>query len=435
MGADALPRPDTARPAVLPASLADNGPGETDKQHRLRHPRHMRNCDHCYWLRRGTVLQRMAAFEDSEGKLVTPIMAAPRGLRCCASFMIGCSLCHERVQCHVGHVGRVGTAADARPRTFALFRAGGRSATVYGLAQHLRSNFHKESLKLYHARHADLEATPLVCASQFRAEASTQYSGPGVPGVPSFVRFTWAALMCQHNGSYLDFNRWTQIQTFEMPGDTLCRTDGSSRVASQLVSSWAEVMREADHDLLGRSVRMAFSEDDADGRRAFRYRVAYLRPVVGSEERVGPVSAGFGTTADESANATREVIRQLCSKRVGKQRPRKHVVCDEKLLAHVQEAVFAAATDGCEVVGAGPVGIAGGGRGAIIREPGRMERREPGTTLYSGLRRPGDRLAVSKLSVSRRTGENPLTTKNRIRAFVPQGCNRWHQAIEARGFL
>ena len=329
-------------PACVPLAHSP-AKGETRKEHAARHETFVAACDQCQWGKHGHALQELSAFANTKGERLSPIMPAPLSLRG-SFFKIGCSLCFSRFQS--GGIG--GSKMMGRSRDFALFEAHGHAISKQGVKQHVASAFHRESLRRLGARDHALERCPLLRMSAV-GEGADNASVGGVPGVPDYHRFAWAAAMCWYHGSFVDYGRWIAMQESTSPAVTHCLSDKSTNCAKKLVVCHAESLRRDDHDILRRAVRLSFSEDDANSLRSLRVRVAVTRPRVRSHEMLGPVMGGFGTTIDESAAATVAGLHGLCSLRKGPQRNNTDKTVDYELFQHVCDVAICAATDGCEV--------------------------------------------------------------------------------------
>ena len=309
-GAD-KPKPTPAVPLECQPCAKRNSPAstshcvnETDEEHTIKHPKPIRSCPHCRWLRNGPAWQAVAAYTcPITEQLISPIQRAPTALG--GLFRIGCSDCASYLK-HLGHRHR-----HRNRESFARFEVTATSSFQrQRFIDHVEGPFHKDALSW---KFSESPKTNLIKAAKQEAGGDNV-----VPGAPPVNNFLWALMLPHGPCSNRQYKSFMQLHSLDS-GNAGAIIDRGHHTVAKMHGSAGAYLHNKHVDLVSKSVRLSFAFDDMDQINILRCRVTYMTPRVGTCEFVAPAVMDFGVEVEDNEKAVKTSLQRLCQKITGKQ--------------------------------------------------------------------------------------------------------------------
>ena len=323
-------------PRILPSG------NETDEDHRRRHPKKVRSCTQCTWMKNGSAWQILCAHECPATKqMVCPIQRAPPetgGL-----FRVGCSDCAAYLK-HLRAAG--GAGSHPRVKTaFARFQISARSSFQRcRFQEHCKGEFHLKALAWKYPGKS-------VASGTATGEGGKYKEGDGdkdkeLQGAPHITNFIWALILPHGSSSNASLATFMRLNTLDVQNAGQ-KLDRHHTTVSKYHRSAGAHLHNVHCDVVARSSRLAFAFDDMDRINTLRCRVSYMTPKVGSVEFLADVAMDFGFEVEDHARAVTTSLQRVCRKVQGKQIGAiKYEPLSAEKWKHVQKIAFAGASDG-----------------------------------------------------------------------------------------
>ena len=305
---------------------------ESEEQHKARHPTFVRTCERCQWDKHGV-----------EWQSINPAIA-PRPSEWSGSWALGCTLCSQYAALKPCERDSMCGARAGKWANFSVRHVVHKKDI---LAHCKNSEFHKLAV-------AKLETTTTA-----DSRAADPLHGVALGGggnlVPRPDRFIAAITSCTRASSAQAYTAECEKLDLNtsLPSTGVMRDSGHHARAKMIISTSA-VMKKKDQAFLQNARRLAFSEDDRCQVKALRVRVVTAEPRIVVKEYLGGLRRDWGFSAEESADATVEALKNMCYVQKGKRstdnwHKGEDDGINETLWNHVRNITFCGASDGARV--------------------------------------------------------------------------------------
>ena len=171
------------------------------------------------------------------------------------------------------------------------------------------------------------------------------------PGVPVPAKFVWSIVTCFNAES---FRGWSKTNKLIDQTDDFINKDCGAKIAKQLLVASSMPLFEAQHEVLGRAVRIALSVDEKDASFLCRLKIVATNPAVKCYRMFGGVLRDCSHDIDGTVGKIINLMDEICTKRSGRRDGSgitgPNDVKDIDLKNTIFKKIFCCSSDGAEVM-------------------------------------------------------------------------------------